>query len=161
MTVQRLHVQMFELTAITMLILPVCAQLGANASTSGRNQFFGAPSLGGRTNSWILGNGNGTLSDLAATTLEGGKIDIAKQSGWKVIYFWSAECPCVKACEEYTLKPLAVKYAGKVTFYAVDAGAYDLNKPATELQKEGERMTCRIRSYSTEPMPSRRRSTRR
>ena len=70
------------------------------------------------------------------TELDGNPLDIASQPGWKVIYFWSAECPCVKACETYSLIPLAEKYAGKVSFFAVDADGFDLAKPVGELKSE-------------------------
>jgi len=75
-------------------------------------------------------------SPLTAQTLSGGNVDLLKQPGWRVIYFWSAECPCVRACENFSLRPLASKYAGKVRFYAVVSGAYDLNKPLSELSQD-------------------------
>ena len=78
------------------------------------------------------------IGSLPVTTLDARPVDMGGMPGWKVIYFWSAECPCVKACEHYSLVPLAEKYAGKVSFYAVDADGFDLSKPAAELSKEAE-----------------------
>jgi hypothetical protein len=98
-----------------------------------------ASARAGRT---VQGNAAATPADpsapsaLTAQTLAGKPIDLLAQPGWKVIYFWSAECPCVKACEGYSLRPLAGKYAGKVSFYAVVSGAYDLGKPLGELSRE-------------------------
>jgi len=66
------------------------------------------------------------LSTLPTTTLDGKPVDLATKPGWKVIYFWSAECPCVEACEQYSFLPLAKQYAGKVSFYGVVSGGYDL-----------------------------------
>lgn len=77
-----------------------------------------------------------SVQSLPVSTLDGNALDIARTLGWKVVYFWSAECPCVKACEEYSLVPLAQRYAGKVTFYAVSADGFDLDKPIAELKKE-------------------------
>jgi hypothetical protein len=45
---------------------------------------------------------------------------------WRVIYFWSSVCPCVRACEQYSFVPLAEKYRGKIAFYAVATNGYDL-----------------------------------
>src|SRR3569833_210978 len=74
-----------------------------------------------------------SLTTLPTTTVDNAPINIATKAGWKVVYFWSTECPCVKACEEYSLRPLAQKYAGKVKFYGVVSGSYDLKKPQAEL----------------------------
>jgi hypothetical protein len=76
------------------------------------------------------------ITSLPVETLQGKPLDIANKPGWKVAYFWSAVCPCVTACENYSLVPLAKEYAGKVTFYAVDAGSYDLAKPVDVLKQE-------------------------
>jgi hypothetical protein len=50
---------------------------------------------------------------------------VAKEKpGWKVVYFWSTSCPCVRRCEEATLFPLFHKYQNKgVRFYAIAANA--------------------------------------
>jgi len=53
--------------------------------------------------------------------------------GFHVIYFWSSVCPCVRACERYSLIPLAQKYRGKVTFDAVASNEYDLTMPRSQL----------------------------
>jgi peroxiredoxin len=71
---------------------------------------------------------------LRAVTLSGAPIDLAADRGWKVVYFWSSFCPCVSACEHFTLKPLAEKYRGMVDFYAVVSGSYDLSMPPSELR---------------------------
>lgn len=99
--------------------------------TANAQDFFNNSALQGWRN---LANSTGRIDALPVVDLNGASLDVAKTPGWKVVYFWSAECPCVTACENYTLKPLAAKYAGRVSFYAVDAGAYDLAKPVAELQ---------------------------
>jgi peroxiredoxin len=73
------------------------------------------------------------LHDLTAYKLDGTAVDIAAQTGWKVIYFWSDACPCVTACEQYSFLPLAKKYEGKVQFFAVVSGQYDLKMQRTAL----------------------------
>jgi peroxiredoxin len=71
---------------------------------------------------------------LTAFTAGGDKVELAPKNTWRVIYFWSAQCPCVAACEEYSLIPLAAKYKGKVAFYGVVSGSYDLTR-RDDLQK--------------------------
>jgi hypothetical protein len=71
----------------------------------------------------------------SAPTLLTNKID-AHKSGWRVIYFWSAACPCVRACERYSFIPLASKYKGKVSFYAIATNGYDLQLPRKELNAD-------------------------
>lgn len=66
------------------------------------------------------------VTTLPAVTLSGQAIDIGKQTGWRVVYFWSATCPCVRDCERLSLIPLAECYKGRVTFYAVESGHFDL-----------------------------------
>jgi hypothetical protein len=66
------------------------------------------------------------VSNLALSTSDGNKPDFPSLPTWRVVYFWSANCPCVTACENYSLIPLAIKYKGKVEFYAVVSGSYDL-----------------------------------
>ena len=63
---------------------------------------------------------------LPATDLDGKALDLAARKGWKVIYFWSVDCPCVRDCEQLSLIPLARKYARRVAFYAVAANRLDL-----------------------------------
>ena len=62
-------------------------------------------------------------------------LDLAAQPGWKVIYFWASSCPCVKACERYSFRPLAAKYRGEVAFYAVASGRYDLSMARPKLTR--------------------------
>jgi peroxiredoxin len=66
--------------------------------------------------------------------LDGSSVDLAAKPTWKVIYFWSASCPCVVACENYTLKPLAEKYGAKVAFYGVVSGKYELGMNRDDLK---------------------------
>jgi len=60
-------------------------------------------------------------------------LGLAAQPGWKVIYFWSSTCPCVRACESFTFTPLARHYQGKVAFFAVVSNGYDLQLPQSQL----------------------------
>ena len=76
------------------------------------------------------------LAAPVAVTLQGKSIDISQTPGWKVVYFWSSTCPCVKACERYSFIPLENAYAGRVTFYAVSSDGYDLNLPRPTLTNE-------------------------
>ena len=73
------------------------------------------------------------FTTLPVTTLDGKPLDLAGNKGWKVIYFWSATCPCVRACESFTFTPLARRYKGQITFYAVASNGYDLHLPHDEL----------------------------
>lgn len=65
--------------------------------------------------------------------LSGQSLDLAAQPGWKVVYFWSGTCPCVRACESFTFVPLSRQYQGKVAFYAVASNGYDLKLPTDQL----------------------------
>lgn len=73
---------------------------------------------------------------LKVTTLDGKTLDLAALPGWKVLYFWSSACPCVSACENYSFRPLAEKYKGRVAFYAITSGQYDLHLPRPALLKD-------------------------
>jgi len=73
------------------------------------------------------------ITSLPTTTDDNAPVDIAAQPGWRVVYFWTTACPCVTACENYSLRPLAQQYAGKVKFYAICSDSYDLKKPQSEL----------------------------
>lgn len=66
------------------------------------------------------------VTTLPAVTLSGQPVDIGTQKGWRVVYFWSATCPCVRDCERLTLIPLANRHKGRVSFYAVESGRLDL-----------------------------------
>jgi len=70
------------------------------------------------------------ISDLTVTALDGKSVDLATKPGWKVVYFWSPECPCVTACERYSFIPLAKQYQGSVSFFGVVSGGYDLRQGA-------------------------------
>ncbi len=62
-------------------------------------------------------------------TQDTGASKIIPGTGWRVVYFWSATCPCVRACESFTFAPLARRYHGRVAFYAVASNSYDLKLP--------------------------------
>jgi|GEM_PF-1947176 len=78
----------------------------------------------------------GRSYQLPVTTFDGKPMDIASAHGWRVLYFWSSSCPCVRACETTSLVPLAREYAGKVTFYAVLSDGFDLGKTPAELHSD-------------------------
>jgi hypothetical protein len=60
------------------------------------------------------------IASLPVVTMEGNELDIARETGWKVVYFWSPMCPCVRNCQKLSLIPLAKAYQSKgVNFYAV------------------------------------------
>lgn len=71
---------------------------------------------------------------LPAVTLDGKRLDLAVQPGWRVIYFWAGECPCVRACERHSFVPLARKYKGLISFYAVAANRFDLDVPRAQIR---------------------------
>jgi len=77
-----------------------------------------------------------TVTSLPVTALDGKPLDLAARPGWKVVYFWSATCPCVRACESFTLVPLARRYQGQVSFYAVASNGYDLALPSDRLARQ-------------------------
>ena len=68
------------------------------------------------------------LSALPVTALNGQALDLGTQKGWRVLYFWSGHCPCVRDCEEFSLIPLAKKCKGRVMFYAVASNRDDLEQ---------------------------------
>jgi peroxiredoxin len=74
-----------------------------------------------------------SLSTLIAVGTDGKPVDISHTPGWRVVYFWSAACPCVAACERYSLVPLAKKYQGKIAFFAVASDGWDLGQPRKTL----------------------------
>jgi peroxiredoxin len=63
---------------------------------------------------------------LTALSAKGQPVNISAVPGWRVVYFWGASCPCVTACERYSLVPLANKYKGRVSFFAVASDGWDL-----------------------------------
>ncbi len=67
------------------------------------------------------------IGPLNVLMLDGKPLDLTSVSGYKVIYFFSIGCPCVRDCEQLTFKPLSALYQGKVAFYAVTSGSFDLN----------------------------------
>ncbi len=73
---------------------------------------------------------------LPVTAPDGDSVDLSLVPGWRVLYFWSSVCPCVRACERYSFVPLAEKYRGKVAFFAIASDGWDLNKSPTELQTD-------------------------
>jgi len=76
------------------------------------------------------------IGPLSGQTEDGRNVSIAQTPGWRVIYFWSGACPCVTACERYSFLPLAQKYKGRVSFYAVASDGYDLNLPIADFEKQ-------------------------
>jgi hypothetical protein len=67
------------------------------------------------------------ITSLPVVTMEGNELDIAREKGWKVVYFWSPMCPCVRNCQKLSLIPLAKTYQDKgVTFYAVASNESDV-----------------------------------
>lgn len=68
-----------------------------------------------------------SISALPAVTLSGEKQDLAVEKGWRVVYFWSQDCPCVRDCERLSLVHLAEKYKGKVHFFAVASNGPDID----------------------------------
>ena len=83
-----------------------------------------------------LGRADAPPMSLPATSLDGKPIDLAAQPGWKVVYFWSATCPCVRACESFTFVPLARRYGARIHFYAVASDGYDLKLGPGQLAHE-------------------------
>jgi hypothetical protein len=60
------------------------------------------------------------IASLPVVTMEGNALDIAREKGWKVVYFWAPMCPCVRNCQKLSLIPLAKAYQEKgVQFYAI------------------------------------------
>jgi hypothetical protein len=61
----------------------------------------------------------------------GEEIDLAQVKGWKVVYFWSPACPCVRACQKLSLFPLSQAYKDRgVRFFAVAANATNVRVQA-------------------------------
>ena len=81
----------------------------------------------------LRGGGTALAPRLAATTPGGRAIDLSAVPGWRVVYFWSASCPCVSACERYSFAPLAEEYRGRVAFFAVASDGWDLAMPRRQL----------------------------
>lgn len=82
-----------------------------------------------------VGGSSMAVASLSATNLDGAPIDLAARPGWRVVYFWSGACPCVTACERYSFVPLAKKYKGKVSFFAVASCGYDLHQTRPKLRQ--------------------------
>ena len=74
------------------------------------------------------------ITTLPVQSIDGQRIDIAAQPGWKVVYFFSSVCKCVRRCEQLSYLPLAAKYAGRVSFYAVDSNWFDIQEAPADLQ---------------------------
>lgn len=95
-------------------------------------------SVGVASSALVLPPSGATVS-LPVTALNGKPLDLAARPGWKVIYFWSAACPCVRACESFTFVPLARRYQGRVSFYAIASNGYDLGLPHDQLVRQVEK----------------------
>ena len=76
----------------------------------------------------------GAIKSLPVVGLDGVKLDLARVPGFKAIYFFSIFCPCVRSCEKISFKPLAVQYQGKVSFFAVTSGGWDLKDDRTNFE---------------------------
>jgi peroxiredoxin len=70
---------------------------------------------------------------LTAIATDGHSVNVSQVPGWRVVFFWGASCPCVSACERYSLVPLAHKYQGRVSFFAVASDGWDLSLPRPQL----------------------------
>ena len=112
---------------LALLLLP------QNHCTAGNSPYIFALPAGTRQSSQVFEAQRAVMKPLSLTTLDGKPLDLATQSGWRVIYFWSVTCPCVRACESFTFVPLARQYTGKVSFYAVASNGYDLDLPHDQL----------------------------
>lgn len=65
-----------------------------------------------------------TFDTLPVQSSTGDPMDLAKVPGWKVVYFWSPLCPCVRNCQNLSLFPLSREYKEKgVRFFAVASNA--------------------------------------
>lgn len=70
-----------------------------------------------------------TFDSLPVTSENGETLDLAKEKGWKVLYFWSPYCPCVRTCQSLSLFPVYKTYQQQkapVSFYAVASNAGNL-----------------------------------
>lgn len=74
------------------------------------------------------------IASLPVSTIDGHSFDIASQPGWKVVYFFSTVCKCVRRCERLSYLPLAAKYAGRVSFYAVDSNWFDIQETPSQME---------------------------
>lgn len=74
------------------------------------------------------------ITALSVRSIDGQSFNIAAQPGWKVVYFFSTVCKCVRRCEHLSYLPLAAKYAGRVSFYAVDSNWFDIQEAPADLQ---------------------------
>ncbi|MCC2671075.1 MAG: resA 8 [Armatimonadetes bacterium] len=62
---------------------------------------------------------DGRINSLPVAAVEGTQLDLAAGQQWKVLYFWSDTCPCVKRCEQVNLVALSKQFQGRVSFFAV------------------------------------------
>lgn len=83
-----------------------------------------------------IATGPAVTADLCSPTVDGRTVNITRTPGWRVIYFWGASCPCVSACERYSLIPLAQKYRDRVSFFAVASNGWDLTMPRPDLRAQ-------------------------
>lgn len=114
---------------VGVLLLVTCA---------GQSGAAGSRGSAGRTRSaWprqCTGQSAGANA-LPTTTLDGKSVGLSACPGWRVVYFWSGACPCVSACERYSFVPLAKKYKGRVSFFAVASCRFDLKQPRPKLRR--------------------------
>lgn len=79
---------------------------------------------------------DGHVSQLPVVQLEGSRLDVAAAKGWKVLYFWSDGCPCVKRCEQVNFIPLSKEFKDEVSFYGVASNAANIRYRT--IQEEGK-----------------------
>jgi hypothetical protein len=88
---------------------------------------------------------DGHIDRLPVVQVEGSPLDIAADKGWKVLYFWSDSCPCVKRCEQVNLIPLSRQYQGRVSFFGVASNGSNIRyRKVQEEGKEAELPLLRV-----------------
>lgn len=88
----------------------------------------------------------GQVAQLPVVQTEGSSLDLAGVKGWKVVYFWSDSCPCVKRCEQVNFIPLSKKYQGQVSFFGVASNGYNIRYRAVPGQgKDTEIPVLRVK----------------
>jgi len=88
---------------------------------------------------------DGHVTQLPVTQLEGSQLDIASVKGWKVLYFWSDSCPCVKRCEQLNFIPISKQYRNQVSVFGIAANSANIRyRPTQEQGKAGELPLLRV-----------------
>jgi peroxiredoxin len=118
----RLRLTYFDSTLVRVLFHFAALSIALNTNVTGSLAKISIPILA-----------QSAAQPLVAKTIDGRTIDIGQTAGWRVVYFWSSACPCVRACERYSFIPLANKYAGRVSFYAVASDGWELGMTHAQL----------------------------